>query len=40
MLYCALYRLYFACNRMAVGPFKGQGCERSELPCLVCDGEI
>ena len=23
-----------ACNRLAVGSFKGQGCERSELPCL------
>ncbi len=40
MPYCSHYRLYFACNRMAVGPFKGWGCERSELPCLVCDGVI
>ena len=34
MRHCARYRLYCACNRIAVGPFKGQGCERSELPCL------
>ena len=30
---CANYCLYFACYRVAVGPFKGLGCERSELPC-------
>ena len=23
---------------LAVGPFRGRGCERSELPYLVCDG--
>ncbi len=25
---------------LAVGPFKGLGCERSEPPCLVCGGDI
>ena len=25
---------------LAVGPFVGQGCERSELPCLACGGDI
>ena len=32
MLYCANYRA-------AVGLFIGQGCERSELPCLSFGGE-
>ena len=25
---------------LAVGLFRGRGCERSELPCLACDGDI
>ena len=25
---------------LTVGPFVGQGCERSELPCLACGGDI
>ena len=25
---------YIAYYRVAVGPLEGQGCERSELPCL------
>ncbi len=25
---------------LAVGPFRGHGCERSELPCLACGGDI
>ena len=40
VVYCAYYRLYSVCYRMAVGLFRGLGCERSELPCLVCDGDI
>ena len=28
-----------ACYRNAVGLFRGQGCERSELPCLACDNK-
>ena len=36
MVYCTYNRLYSASNRVAVGPFRGQRCERSELPCLVC----
>ncbi len=39
-LYCADNRMHSACNRTAVGPFKGQGCERSELPYLASDREI
>ena len=38
--YCVCNRLYCACNRVAVGSFRGQGCERSELPCLAHDGDI
>ena len=33
MVHCACNDLPCACNRIAVGPFRGRGCERSELPC-------
>ena len=32
--------VFCACNRLAVGLFIGQRCERSELPCLTHDRDI
>ena len=40
MVHCASNRLFCACNRIAVGFFREQGCERSELPCLAQDERI
>ncbi len=37
---CACNSLFCACNRMAVGSFRGRGCERSELPFLARGGDF
>ncbi len=39
-LFCTYNGLFCACNRVAVGLFRGRGCERSELPCLARSGDF